>query len=392
MIAQACRAMMDHWDRLPAGVPRPQHLHYWIDGTGAEKASIFLLADDSPEPCLVAKMARSAAGVPPLRREHRFVTHVRSLCPEHIRRAIPAQVMLQLPGDRVVLVEQHVPGTSLARLMANRRSIGDNAAELLAPAQDWLLDFSNATRLATGPRVRRAAVRMVDREAAEFSRTFTLSASELDFVRRTRDSVVDWLAKGGTLVPMHGDLEPGNVLLCPAGIGILDWGFGRPLGLPGFDLLFLLLRFLTRAAGLSRMQAREDEYCRMADQAFWHEAWQSRLAHDALQEYWRRLALPPAELETILGLFLITTANAYHRYLSDRAEWGWLFLPRPVEGQSFREALREIIYVQLLRYLAANSQALLWRELGRPMRGTPGAMGAAGGRPMRRARAGGSPG
>jgi aminoglycoside phosphotransferase (APT) family kinase protein len=298
-----------------------------------------------------------------LRRAYRLVRRVRDACPEPLRRSIPEQALVALPGGRMVVVEEYLPGVSLARRMAERRN-GPRAGELLAPASAWLTEFSRATLMKVAERTIRAGRRLVDREVGEFRSAFRLDPPEDEFLERVRRSCADWLAAGGALVPLHGDFEPGNVLLSTTGIGILDWGFGRPVGLPGHDLLFLLLRFFTRAAGLSRLQSSGEEYREMVEQVFWADTWQSRLARGTLQRYWRQLELPPAGLDAVLGIFLVTTANAYYRYLSDRAEWGWLFLPRSDEGLSFREALREIAYVQLFRHLADRRRALLWDRLG----------------------------
>ncbi len=364
MIEEACQAILEHWERLPVSRPRPQRLQYWVDGTGAEKVSVFLFADDHAEPCLVMKAARSRAGARPLRRAHRLVVRLRSACPTHVRQAIPEQTLLELPSGRWVVGERYVAGTSISRLVADRRRTGREAAELMAPALRWLREFQQAMRISVGPRGQKAGTRLIEREIEEFRRAFPLSTTGLDFLGHTRDAGVAWLAGGGALVPVHGDFEPGNVLLSREGIGVLDWGFGRPIGLPVFDLLFLLLRFLTRAAGLSRLASTQAEYCRMMEDVFWTETWQQRLVQDALQEHWLKLALPSVGLSTMLGLFLVTTANAYYRYLLDRAEWGWLFLPPCAEPLSFRDALREIVYVQWFRQLSDNHDQLLWRWLG----------------------------
>jgi len=364
MIDEACQAVLDHWERLPVSLPRPRRLQHWVDGTGAEKVSVFLFPDQRAEPCLVLKLARSRAGARPLRRAHRVVGRLRSLCPDHVRLAIPEQALLELPGGRWVIAEQYVAGTPISRLMADRRRIGSEAAQLLAPALQWLWEFHQATRMSVGARAQTAGTRLIDRETAEFRRTFPLSTTALAFLEQTRDAGVAWLASGGALVPVHGDFEPGNVLLSREGIRILDWGFGRPIGLPGFDLLFLLLRFLTRVAGLSRLGSTEAEYRRMVEDVFWTGSWQRRLVQDALQEHWRQLGFPSVGLGTVLGLCLVTAANAYYRYLLDRAEWGWLFLPPRTEPRSFRDALREIVYAQWFEHLSDNHDRLLWRQLG----------------------------
>jgi len=120
MIEGTLKAVLGHWDDMPAACPCPSALDYWVDGTGAERVCAFLFPKGSTRPCLVVKVMRSSAGARRLRREHRLVTRLREACPADVAEAIPTQALTEGPHGLFV-AEEYVEGTSLARLVSGRR-------------------------------------------------------------------------------------------------------------------------------------------------------------------------------------------------------------------------------------------------------------------------------
>jgi len=161
------------------------------------------------------------------------------------------------------------------------------------------------------------------------------------------------------MLPVHGDFEPGNVLVGPRdGLGVIDWSFCSPLALPAYDLLFFLVRLFIQAAGLKRLESESAGYARVLDAMLTADTWQGRLTREAMSRYWRRLSLPPAESWWVVATFLMVAANTYYTYWRERADWGCLFLPPSAVDVPFEAALGKLPFAEMLRHLAADSGRL----------------------------------
>ena len=349
MIEGILQAVLDHWDDMPTDCSRPSGLDYWIDGTGAERVCAFLFPKGSAKPCLVVKVMRSWDGTRRLRREHRLVSRLREACPADVAGAIPSQTLVGGPHGPFV-AEEYVEGTSLARIVSGRR----DPADAVSTALRWLEDFSLAQKPRSGARATRSGRRLLERELATFESTFDLTPSEGEFLRSARDSAHEWLAHG-VMLPVHGDFEPGNCLVGPrGGLGIIDWSFGRPMGLPAYDLLFFLVRLFIQAAGLKRLESESADYAHVLDAMLVADTWQNRLTREAMSRYWRRLSLPRAESWWVVATFLMVAANTYYAYWRERADWGCLFLPPSATDVPFEKALGKLPFAEMLRHLAAG--------------------------------------
>jgi hypothetical protein len=100
----------------------------------------------------------------------------------------------------------------------------------------------------------------------------------------------------------HGDFEPKNVLLGSAGeVGVLDWEFLRPHGLPGRDLIFL---------SVMAEKGRPDASIVLRLAAAHDVPWGS------VRPYLRRAGLPDDALRSVLLLLLVLWA-AHERHRLD---------------------------------------------------------------------------
>jgi hypothetical protein len=122
----------------------------------------------------------------------------------------------------------------------------------------------------------------------------------------------------GRLLPrvfMHGDLRSKHLQVAADGrvLGYLDWGTSEPRGVPGFDLLHLLIQERKQAAGIGA-----------------GEAWRRAIApgslsgdeRAALDEYSGRAGLEPGTLELLAELYpVLVGAVAEATWDYSRPRW-----------------------------------------------------------------------
>ena len=165
---------------------------------------------------------------------------------------VPRPYELVEDGDFAGIVFERVSGQSLLQLFALHAEAGGNEAVQLVPQDDCLNARLTARLLhrihqhaAPDASPQRASL------ARDIGRTPHLSADE----KRAVMVLLDQLPQKRQLC--HGDANPGNILLGPAGPVVVDWN-NATLGNPEADLAeyILMLRYAVPPAGASAPMCR----------------------------------------------------------------------------------------------------------------------------------------
>ena len=155
----------------------------------------------------------------------------------------------------------------------------------------------------------------------------------------------------------HGDFCPHNVLVADPGssppIGVIDWTFGRPAGLPLHDLIM----FATTYA----LQVRRPGVTGLKEAfvgTFLGASAYGTVVRQAMARYLAAVGVPPALGRILFAVCLLEEAVAGYRRTRRAAARGslqrlTLMLARD-EGRSWEDAPKAQLWARYFRLFAAN--------------------------------------
>lgn len=302
-----------------------------VDYDPAGKVTMLLFCADG-EPCLVAKLGRSADAEPALLAEHAALLEVWSTDPRTVTAQLPRPIALDRIAGKLMLLASALPGVPMTtsyylpgHVRRRRRVAADFAA-----AGTWLARFQDETRTGTAdlgpaafgewvePVFRRyeAAVGWGDWEPG-------LMAHLANLCRRLSGARVP-------VVAVHGDYAPGNILVAAGRVsGVVDWELGRTAGLPFSDVFKFAASYgayLDRASpsssgapvghpGWSEARERWGATSGWPNAtgilyAFFGSGWFPELVRSYLRHQLHRLGAPPATTELFLLVFVAEQVTA----------------------------------------------------------------------------------
>jgi aminoglycoside phosphotransferase (APT) family kinase protein len=290
-----------------------------------------LLFDDLGEVCAVAKVARDHRSEPALEQEYAALCHLACAPIPALRDHVPAPLMLDRVGERLVVVTTAIPGTPMTVGYYTPGHVSDPVAVRrdFDLAGGWLAKFQSATTTAPvtlGDELFQDHVKPVlgryrlhvgwsDWEAEAFA----------DLEEETRALPHQPAALG----VVHGDYAIGNLLVDgPSLAGVIDWELSRPAGVQLSDVLKFAASyssFLDRAAppragvmhGHPGWQAARQRWQSPSGwtnltgfmYGFYGEGWYPDLVRTFVSRHAARLGLPPAAVPVLMRTFVVEQAT-----------------------------------------------------------------------------------
>jgi hypothetical protein len=277
---------------------------------------------------LLLKIARGGAALPFMRNEVQAVERVRNLLPGPWEGSLPRILVAGDHAGRHVIVQEYVPGASLARRPSARR---------LETGLRWLDVFYRAT----------AHEVVADHAVLEGSilaplREYGSRFGEADAVARAVE-YVSTLYAGRTisLTARHGDFWPGNLLLRGGQPVVIDWDFARFDALPFFDYFYYLGTNRWLETGGTFADAFRDV----------PERFRARITAD-LEGPFGHLGFVPGDAEILYLLFVVEACLQQHDRLLDDEANGFLAFSPGLEGEE--ADYREKMAGEFFRGLAAE--------------------------------------
>jgi aminoglycoside phosphotransferase (APT) family kinase protein len=271
-----------NWERLALDrFGAPSRLLYVVSTPRfrASKHVIFIiLAEDSSDPILIAKVPRLTGALHSLDREAANLRAVQGVRAGGFD-SIPRVVAYEDHAGSPLLIETALVGRTMNPAFARRQPTACAEAAL-----HWLTGL-HLTTAGHSELTGDSFGRLVENPLAHFERVFPLFAEEECLIAKTRELTSPLCDHRLPLVFAHGDLSSPNILvLKPGSIGVVDWELAEPRGLPATDLFF----FLTYLAFARRRAQKRKEYLEAFHEAFFGPtAW----ARTYIARYAERLGL-----------------------------------------------------------------------------------------------------
>jgi hypothetical protein len=116
----------------------------------------------------------------------------------------------------------------------------------------------------------------------------------------------------------HGDFWPGNVLLEPARISVIDWDYFKHEEWPLLDL-FLFTSTYARAYPWNSWKwvPRGKAF----EKAFLEDNWFSKIVAESIHSYFLRMKLPPASIDLLFAHFLLHMSKREQREQNGSQQW-----------------------------------------------------------------------
>ncbi len=246
-----------------------------------------------------------------------------------LRAVLPAPIVKLECQGQTVFVESLCPGFDLSLCYKS----ADNLQRIFRLGLEFLLNLYRDTNSRPSYRSATWESWLEERESSLDS---IIHASYRDRWRKLIGSVRDYFQQAPpSLVWMHGDFWPGNLLVNEAGdrlTGVVDWAFSDSEGIPLIDLFHLLLYIKTFASGraFSHLLAERLSARRFDDD-------EQPLIH----EYCQELGVPERSiwpLGVMAWIDWVYRRNEIHGYLPSwrhREIADFLEMVGPVVGTSF---------------------------------------------------------
>jgi phosphotransferase family enzyme len=289
------RFLDENWSRLGMGsLERVGPLSVTVSMPPMRNRVIyFVFSEDTAEPILVAKLARTPEQPRFLCREAENLDSLRRNAKLDAASA-PRLVTFEEWEGRWILVESVVRGWHFAGYTSAWR-------RWVKAVLDWLIELHTSTVTQfTGQWFDRLALKPL---------AHVLSVSEVQEIDSCRfhgcERLLEPLAESSLRsVFEHGDFGSTNVVVLPDRLpGVVDWEYSEPHGLPALDLFF----FLVSVAITLRRASRRSEYlAAFHDTFFGPDAW----GRDYVAQYSEALSIPPDALKPLFVL-------AWVRYLNN---------------------------------------------------------------------------
>lgn len=370
MVPQLQQFLLEHWDELPLGGPKPRGLSFLVQATGISKICCFVFADDAPVPRWVVRLPRAPRDNAILAHEYSMIAHLRR-GGAYARATVPAPLWVTALEGHVIGIERYLPGRAMDGLMMQhaRGPLGPQVKPYLDLALGWLLRAQQETLVHSGQLNDAHVHAYFSQPIARLRDTSALTARELDYLDCIEQQIRDLARLPLPLVFKHGDFQPGNILVDGDTIAVIDWEFGQARTLPLLDIFGFLARTHARWYGLEEMDGDLEDYLAGFEETFFAGGSFAAIAADYIARACMALGIDMAWVPLLFALFVVTEANKYYTLLSQRAERGYVYLLNSRAGRiggSYAQQLARQKQIWLLGYLAEHADRLVF--------GPPGAM------------------
>ncbi len=350
--------VQDQWTSLFPGQRRPRSLGYTLQGTGVGKLIVFVLAAGEARPRCILKIPRSRRENDSLAHEHWMITELRRRRGPAGDAELPAPLAAPVIQGWQVVVEKMLPG----RLFSSVVPMGERfsltiAQQHLRQVQAWLVAWQRAAHPTATSLTSDDIHEFFVGPIKEAQRTNDLRPHELAYLDQMGQRAEALVGRRLPLGFVHGDLRPGNILCAGDSLCVLDWQFGQMRALPLLDWFEFGYRYYCDAASLEEITGDHDAYRATFADVFLGAHPYAKLLTEETGAIADALEIPHDLLDLLLTMWLVDNTNKYLRFLSDRAEHGFLYLMQNPPGgpfQGFRQQLRRQVYPCLLGQLAQS--------------------------------------
>lgn len=359
--------LLANWSELPGAGPRPAHLSLLGQATGVSKACLFVFAYGETFPRYIAKIPRSPAYNEDLIEEVGTIQDLRESVSQDLRATLPGPMHLAMVSNHWVLVEPVVPGRLMESLIPSNRPLDrEQTVELMDVAFEWLTKMQLEAPSLQGPIQTQLIVEHFLDPIRIAGSNSELTTDEQKYLDRLLIAARELEGHELPLYLYHGDFGPGNILMDDGRVAVLDWQFSRPLAPPLLDWFGFVFRLYSRSVGLPHIDGSLDEYRSAFDQVFCSRTWFAQMVADYTRAYCHKLKVDLEYVALLFSMFLISSINKFHAFLSKRAERGYLYLLKDAPGTdgTFHQRLRRQVYVWLLGDLVADPDKLLFAPAG----------------------------
>ena len=316
----------------------------------------FLVVDKQNGPTLVAKTPRTAVGNGLLTQESQILSLLQTM--QHgAAPLVPNVLACEEYRGQLILLQTAVVGSKLTP-HSDQEKLAVHSAQITA----WLAEiqqFPTIQRSHTQP-IQQPATwfqQQIEYPVLYFTKCFPISEKEVRLLVRTWDIVAAGKTANLPTMLEHRALNINHLLLTKNGkIGINNWSFATPTGLPASDLFQLLTNIVV---GLSGTTARP-MFARAVRHAFFA---QDHWARRCIRQYAQQLQLPN-ELLTVL--FTVTWLRHLAHYLMhlnqiDTIDQSVLDAPQTREcTPATAQQLRNHPYYALWEYAVEQPHQLNW--------------------------------
>lgn len=305
------------------GPGQPTNVHYLCVSGSVEGGTTTLLAfvEGWRRPSFVVKVQRDPEEREAAERERAVLDELWSRG-DFFRASIPRVLLCERIGGFWVLAQSIVDGSPLAaRLSAEGVPDLESARGHVELVVDWLIECHRGGAVVRGSRSP-DWVELALQPIVEFEKAFEVSPGERAHLGGLREAI-ERLREGRVpLTIRHGDFCRHNILLSrrhgAPRVGVIDWTFSQPIGLPLHDLVFFLgtyclqIRRERGVAGLERV---------FADTFLERNAW-SRLVSECLARYCQALDIDRELAPALFAICLIEQALFEYRQVANALRRG----------------------------------------------------------------------
>ena len=346
--------VLEQWQNLFPNSTKPRDIRYLgIPGSIEGRTTTFLaFTENQREPVFVVKIHRDSGDRDQVLNERDVLLELQSKG-YPLSASVPRLILCEEIADRSVLVESVLEGRPMMAAMTSRGLPEvENAAANMSLAKQWLLRFNTATMQAQVS----TSNWLEEYEAQQirtFEATFELSRPERDYLREINAAIESPEFGDLDMVTLHGDFCRQNILVSQHGgetkLGVIDWTFSRPIGLPLHDLFFFMTTYFLQI----RSSTGSASFTTAFEETFCDSNPYSHTVQRYVKEYCSELGISLSLVRPLFTLFLIERAVFEYLQLEKCARTGGL--PRfsvylaALENSDYREALKHQLWIGFFR-------------------------------------------
>jgi hypothetical protein len=332
--------LLAHWSELPVNQRRPDTLSFLGTRTPVYDGYALFLAFSSGDrhPSFAVKIARTPAAEVRLRHEYEVLKD-RQI---DVSFSLPCPVMCESIGGFQSLVTTVPQGRPLT-------VAGERPARCFEIVTECLVSLAGATRTSVSvDSLREDLLNMSGR----FVEVFKPSTEE----RATLEAWVhEFLGfSQRCLVAAHGNVCRQNVWWGRGRAALVNWEWSAPAALPFHDFF----TFATTFDFPPTPRRPLEDYIRAFHMTYSEKGRRNAVMAHALERYRETLGIPHESLESCFGIYLTHAALREYDRLEDAAALGYLPLVKRTVRLPYRHAIRDQIWISLLRLAMSRRHRL----------------------------------
>lgn len=364
MLETLSRRLREEWDVPSPEEDRPQDIRYLCVSGSVEGGTAALLGffKGQRRPSFVAKVQRDPEERDSGEGERTVLDALRSRG-EPLRSSVPKVLFCGRVDGFWVLVESVIDGSPMtATLSADGVPEPDSARRNIDLAVDWLIACHGSGAADLGSRSLDWTALALP-PIVEFGTVFQLSPAERAHLEGLRGAIEGLRGRRVPLLIRHGDFCRHNILLSwrhgTPRIGVIDWTFSRPVGLPLHDLVFFLGTYclqIRKEHGVAGLE-------RMFEYTFLERNPYSRLVSDGLGRYCRALEIDRPLVRVLFALFLIEQSLFEYRQVAKALRRGrvprFAMFLAACEGRAYEEVPKAQLWPRFFRLFVHEPSRLV---------------------------------